>query len=113
MLENHISADDGYYFALDVPVVVTQTPEDKKKEKEKQEDPKESSDSLKTHTTPCGAVQAKTRTMVQVVDLVPGGRDLPVTDANKLRYVQALAEWKLVKSVEKEVCSCVCEFVYV
>ena len=39
----------------------------------------------------------------QTVDLKPGGSRTEVTNANKLEYVQKLAEWRLSESVKEEV----------
>ena len=37
----------------------------------------------------------------EVVDLVPGGRDIAVNDANKEEYVGKMAEWKTSRVVER------------
>lgn len=39
----------------------------------------------------------------QTVDLKPGGSRIEVTNANKLEYIQKLAEWRLSESVKEEV----------
>ena len=39
----------------------------------------------------------------QVVDLVPGGSQIPVTNDNKLRYLNALAQHRLVNPVKEQV----------
>lgn len=36
------------------------------------------------------------------VDLKPGGRDIEVTDENKLEYVELITEWKISKRVEEQ-----------
>jgi hypothetical protein len=37
----------------------------------------------------------------EVVDLVPGGRDIAVNDANKGEYVRKMAEWKTSRVIER------------
>ncbi len=37
------------------------------------------------------------------MDLVPGGSKLPVTERNKLRYLDALAQYKLASCVKDEI----------
>ncbi|KNE55578.1 hypothetical protein AMAG_01469 [Allomyces macrogynus ATCC 38327] len=39
---------------------------------------------------------------VVTIDLVPGGRDIPVTEKNKKEYVDKITEWRIVKSVEEQ-----------
>lgn len=39
----------------------------------------------------------------QVYDLVPNGRNIPVTDLNKADYVQKICEYKLCKSIEGQI----------
>ncbi|KAJ6131111.1 hypothetical protein N7523_001571 [Penicillium sp. IBT 18751x] len=36
------------------------------------------------------------------VDLIPGGRDIPVTNENKAQYIELVTEWKIVKRVEEQ-----------
>ncbi|CAI7578840.1 unnamed protein product [Penicillium bialowiezense] len=36
------------------------------------------------------------------VDLIPGGRDIAVTDENKPQYIELVTEWKIVKRVEEQ-----------
>lgn len=36
------------------------------------------------------------------IDLIPGGRDIPVTNENKAQYVELVTEWKIVKRVEEQ-----------
>ncbi|KAJ5248770.1 hypothetical protein N7468_000221 [Penicillium chermesinum] len=36
------------------------------------------------------------------IDLIPGGRDIPVTDENKPKYIELVTEWKIVKRVEEQ-----------
>jgi E3 ubiquitin-protein ligase NEDD4 len=36
------------------------------------------------------------------VDLVPGGRGIPVTDANKAEYIEALVQWRAVSRVQEQ-----------
>ncbi|KAJ5137987.1 hypothetical protein N7526_004220 [Penicillium atrosanguineum] len=36
------------------------------------------------------------------VDLIPGGRDIPVTNENKPQYIELVTEWKIVKRVEEQ-----------
>jgi E3 ubiquitin-protein ligase HUWE1 len=38
----------------------------------------------------------------QVIDLIPGGRDIPVTQENKEQYVQRVVEYRLVESVREQ-----------
>jgi len=35
-------------------------------------------------------------------ELVPGGAALPVTNANRLQYINAVADWRLNKSIERQ-----------
>ncbi|KNE58375.1 hypothetical protein, variant [Allomyces macrogynus ATCC 38327] len=39
---------------------------------------------------------------VVTINLVPGGRDIAVTEKNKKEYVDKITEWHIVKSVEKQ-----------
>ena len=39
----------------------------------------------------------------RVVDLVPGGRDIPVTDENKIEYVQLVARHRMVVAIRDQV----------
>ncbi|KNE58437.1 hypothetical protein AMAG_04007 [Allomyces macrogynus ATCC 38327] len=39
---------------------------------------------------------------VVTIDLVPGGRDIPVTEENKREYVEKITEWRIVKRVEEQ-----------
>ncbi|KAJ3375850.1 hypothetical protein GGF31_003055 [Allomyces arbusculus] len=39
---------------------------------------------------------------VVTIDLVPGGRDIPVTEANKKEFADKFVEWRIVKSVEQQ-----------
>ncbi|XP_035826963.1 apoptosis-resistant E3 ubiquitin protein ligase 1 isoform X2 [Aplysia californica] len=41
--------------------------------------------------------------LVKVIDLIPNGSKVPVTNANKLRYLDALAQYRLVAPVKEEV----------
>ena len=41
--------------------------------------------------------------IVETVDLIPDGRDVAVTEANKIDYIQKLAEHKLVGSVREQI----------
>ncbi|KAJ5762426.1 uncharacterized protein N7511_005808 [Penicillium nucicola] len=38
----------------------------------------------------------------QVIDLIPGGHDIPVTQENKEQYVQRVVEYRLVESVREQ-----------
>lgn len=38
----------------------------------------------------------------KVIDLVPNGREIPVTEANKQEYVQCVVDYRLVKSVQEQ-----------
>ena len=40
---------------------------------------------------------------VHVVDLVKGGRNIPVTDDNKHEYVQLVAQHRMVNAIRKQV----------
>ncbi|KAI9223618.1 hypothetical protein BC828DRAFT_402976 [Blastocladiella britannica] len=39
---------------------------------------------------------------VVIVDLIPGGRDIPVTETNKREYVDRITEWRIAKRVEEQ-----------
>ena len=39
----------------------------------------------------------------QTLELVPGGSSIEVTDANKMEYIQAVVQWELTTSVEKQI----------
>ena len=39
----------------------------------------------------------------QVIDLIPNGSKIPVTNSNKMRYLDALAQYRLVQPVKEEV----------
>ena len=39
----------------------------------------------------------------QVVELIPNGSKIAVTNSNKLRYLDALAQYKLASNVKEEV----------
>ena len=39
---------------------------------------------------------------VQTVDLIPDGRNIPVTEDNKQEYVRLVVEQRLTKSVEEQ-----------
>ncbi|KAK3702762.1 hypothetical protein RRG08_042746 [Elysia crispata] len=41
--------------------------------------------------------------LVKVIDLVPNGSRIPVTNNNKMRYLDALAQYRLVQPVKEEV----------
>ncbi|OJJ49588.1 hypothetical protein ASPZODRAFT_109119 [Penicilliopsis zonata CBS 506.65] len=36
------------------------------------------------------------------IDLIPGGRDIPVTNENKAQYIELVTEWKIMKRVEEQ-----------
>lgn len=38
----------------------------------------------------------------QIIDLIPNGRTIPVTDENKLVYVHLVSEYILTRSIEKQ-----------
>ncbi|BCR86946.1 NEDD4 family E3 ubiquitin-protein ligase [Aspergillus chevalieri] len=38
----------------------------------------------------------------RTIDLMPGGRDLPVTNENKGQYVELVTEWKIKKRIEEQ-----------
>lgn len=38
----------------------------------------------------------------KVIDLIPGGRDIPVTEENKKEYVQKVVDYRLMTSVEEQ-----------
>ncbi|KAJ5576430.1 WW/Rsp5/WWP [Penicillium sp. DV-2018c] len=38
----------------------------------------------------------------RTIDLIPGGRDIPVTNENKPQYIELVTEWKIVKRVEEQ-----------
>jgi E3 ubiquitin-protein ligase HUWE1 len=38
----------------------------------------------------------------KVIDLKPGGRDIPVTEENKQEYVRLVVDYRLIKSVEEQ-----------
>ncbi|KAJ5086382.1 hypothetical protein NUU61_007689 [Penicillium alfredii] len=38
----------------------------------------------------------------RTIDLIPGGRDMPVTNENKAQYIELVTEWKIVKRVEEQ-----------
>ncbi|KAM0721098.1 hypothetical protein Q7P37_003384 [Cladosporium fusiforme] len=48
------------------------------------------------------SAEIETFGVTETVDLVPGGRDIPVTEDNKQEYVRLVVEHKLVKSVEEQ-----------
>lgn len=48
------------------------------------------------------SAEIETFGVTETVDLVPGGRDIPVTEENKQEYVRLVVEHKLVKSVEDQ-----------
>lgn len=37
-----------------------------------------------------------------VVDLIPNGRNIPVTEENKKEYVNLIIEWRIIKRVEEQ-----------
>ncbi|KAL7754326.1 hypothetical protein RI367_000307 [Sorochytrium milnesiophthora] len=39
---------------------------------------------------------------VVTIDMIPGGRDIPVTEENKKQYVELITEWRIVKRVEEQ-----------
>lgn len=39
---------------------------------------------------------------IVTVDLKPGGREIEVTDENKMEYVQLIAEWRISKRVQEQ-----------
>ena len=39
---------------------------------------------------------------MEEVELIPGGKEIPVTNANKARYVQAILDWKTFGSVARQ-----------
>lgn len=39
---------------------------------------------------------------LRTVELLPGGADIPVTEANKLEYVEAVVEYRISKRVEEQ-----------
>ncbi|KAI9144726.1 hypothetical protein BKA69DRAFT_1122162 [Paraphysoderma sedebokerense] len=39
---------------------------------------------------------------IVTVDLIPNGRDIPVTEENKSQYVELISEWRIVKRVEEQ-----------
>jgi E3 ubiquitin-protein ligase HUWE1 len=41
--------------------------------------------------------------LVKVVDLIPNGRNIPVTDDNKLEYVQLVANHRMTSNIQKQV----------
>ena len=48
-------------------------------------------------------VPLHTYIQVHVVDLVKGGRNIPVTDDNKHEYVQLVAQHRMVNAIRKQV----------
>ncbi|CCH43971.1 E3 ubiquitin-protein ligase [Wickerhamomyces ciferrii] len=48
------------------------------------------------------AVETDDYGAVQTVDLIPGGRDIPVTEENKQDYVRLVVEYRLQKSVQEQ-----------
>ncbi|KAJ5359977.1 WW/Rsp5/WWP [Penicillium concentricum] len=38
----------------------------------------------------------------RTIDLIPGGRDIPVTNENKPQYIELVTEWKIMKRVEEQ-----------
>ena len=40
--------------------------------------------------------------MLQSVELKPGGSQIPVTQDNKMEYLELLAQWRLATSVSRE-----------
>ena len=36
------------------------------------------------------------------IDLKPNGRDLPVTDENKMEYIELVVQWRIGKRVEEQ-----------
>ena len=36
------------------------------------------------------------------IDLKPGGRDVPVTDENKMEYIELVVQWRIGKRVEEQ-----------
>lgn len=40
--------------------------------------------------------------MIKVVDLIPNGRNIEVTNENKQRYAQSILEWKTYRSIESQ-----------
>jgi len=43
---------------------------------------------------------------VSIVDLIPNGRDIPVTDENKSEYVKLLAHHRMTTAIRKQVSKC-------
>ncbi|KAJ5610807.1 hypothetical protein N7510_007526 [Penicillium lagena] len=38
----------------------------------------------------------------RTIDLIPNGRDIPVTNENKAQYIELVTEWKIMKRVEEQ-----------
>jgi E3 ubiquitin-protein ligase NEDD4 len=38
----------------------------------------------------------------RTIDLIPRGRDIPVTNENKAQYIELVTEWKIMKRVEEQ-----------
>lgn len=37
------------------------------------------------------------------VDLIPNGRNIEVSESNKVEYVQKIVEWRILKRVESQI----------
>ena len=40
----------------------------------------------------------------QTIDLIPGGRKIPVTEDSKQRYVELVCQHRMTTAIEKQVC---------
>lgn len=49
------------------------------------------------------SVEADEWGVIKVIDLKPGGRELPVTDENKREYVELLVKHRLTNSIKEQV----------
>lgn len=49
------------------------------------------------------AVEADDFGQMKIIDLVPGGRDIPVTQENKIEYVKLITEQKLTRSIQDQI----------
>lgn len=44
-------------------------------------------------------IDLKTVVLIQVVELKPGGKDIPVTTANRIAYIHLVADYRLNKQI--------------
>lgn len=49
------------------------------------------------------AVEADDFGQMKIIDLIPGGQDIPVTQDNKIEYVKLITEQKLTRSIQEQI----------